>query len=79
MSINLIFMVFVLDADIVRRETMRPAIALHIRRSFHRRYGTQKVRSVRILRKENNHLQRAAVSDDRWFFCTEKWRKKCLI
>lgn len=57
MSINLIFTAFVLDADIVRRETMRPAIALHIRRSFHRRYGMQKMQSVLILKKENKYEQ----------------------
>lgn len=76
MSTNLIFMAFVLDADIVRRETMRPAIALHIRRSFRRRYGTQKMQSAHTLKKENNYPQRAAVSNDRWFFVAENGGKR---
>ena len=56
MNINLTFMAYVLDADIVRQEMMLQNIVLHIRKSFRQRYGTQKVQSARILKKENKYV-----------------------
>ena len=51
---------------------MRPVIVLHIPKSYRQRCGMQRMQNAHILKKKNNLLQGTAVSDDRWFFCTEK-------